>query len=281
MSKRFIRTYIEISDLCGLSCPFCPAPKGRRGEMGLELFERVCQQVAPLTQSVTFHLLGDPLYLKTFPSYLQIAQKHHLSVEIVTSGLYLCKFPSSLLLNLPIKQISISLSALESLNEEMREKVVSDCLKLIKAHQMKKSQVYINLRMHADKLNHSLAQRLTQSFGVENDLSKSGRVRLTYKVFLVLTKSFEWVRAEQESESGEVRKKCYGLLSQIAILSNGVVAPCCIDCDGGIELGNLKTQSLEEVLDSKRAREMIEGFKRGVAIEEQCKRCTYQAINTN
>lgn len=277
MSKRFIRTYIEISDLCGLSCPFCPAPKGRRGEMGLELFERVCQQVAPLTQSVTFHLLGDPLYLKNFPLYLQIAQKYHLSVEIVTSGLYLCKFPHSLLLSPPIKQISISLSALESLKEEMREKVVKDCLELIKTHQESKSQVYINLRMHADKINHSLAHRLTQSFSVENDLSQKGRVRLAYKVFLLLTKSFEWARAEGERESGEVRKKCYGLLSQIAILSNGVVVPCCIDCDGGIALGNLKTQSLEEILDSKRARDIIKGFKRGVAIEEQCKVCTYPA----
>ena len=115
MSKRFIRTYIEISDLCGLSCSFCPAPKGRRGEMGFELFKRVCSQVAPLTQSITFHLLGDPLYLKNFPLYLQIAQEHQLSVEIVTSGLYLSKFDSSLLLSDPIRQVSISLSALEEL----------------------------------------------------------------------------------------------------------------------------------------------------------------------
>lgn len=246
--------------------------------MGLELFERVCLQVAPLTQSVTFHLLGDPLYLKNFPSYLQIAQKYYLSVEIVTSGLYLSKFPLSLLLSSPIKQISISLSALENLREEIKERVVSECLGLIKAHQEGKSQVYINLRMHADKLNHSLAHRLTQYFGVENDLQKVGRVRLAYKVFLVLTKSFEWVRAEQGDKRGEVKKKCYGLLSQIAILSNGVVVPCCIDCDGGIELGSIKEQSLEEILDSKRAGEIVEGFKRGVAIEEQCKRCTYPAL---
>lgn len=281
MSKRFIRTYIEISDLCGLSCPFCPAPKGRRGEMGLELFRSVCSQVAPLTQSVTFHLLGDPLYLKNFPLYLQIAQEYQLSVEIVTSGLYLSKFSPSLLLSSPIKQISISLSALESLREEIKEKVLNDCLELIKTHQESKSQVFINLRMHADKLNVSLSQRLAQYFGVNNVLQEEGRVRLAYKVFLVLTKSFEWVRAEGERESGEVRKKCYGLLSQIAILSNGVVVPCCIDCDGGIALGNIKTQSLEEILDSKRAKAIIEGFKKGIAIEEQCKACTYPAVKEN
>lgn len=279
MSKRFIRTYIEISDLCGLSCSFCPAPKGRRGEMGLELFKRVCSQVAPLTQSITFHLLGDPLYLKNFPLYLQIAQEHQLSVEIVTSGLYLSKFDSSLLLSDPIRQVSISLSALEELREEIRERVVSECVRLIDIHQEIFSQTFINLRMHADKLNITLAEHLCKSFGVENTLGQDLKVRLGYKVFLLLTKSFEWVRAEQEEESGEVRKKCHGLLSQIGILSNGIVVPCCIDCDGGIELGNIKTQSLEEILQSNRARNIIEGFKRGIAVEEQCKRCTYPALN--
>ncbi len=277
MSKRFIRTYIEISDLCGLSCPFCPAPKGRRGEMGLKLFERVCSEVALLTQSVTFHLLGDPLYLSNFALYLQIAQNYNLDVEIVTSGVYLCKFEKSLLLSTPIKQISISLSALEALNNQTQERIVQECLELIAIHQELSSQIYINLRMHADKLNPTLVQRLVRYFGVENDLAQRGRVRLAYRVFLILTKSFKWVRAKEESGNTEVRKKCYGLLSQIGILANGVVVPCCIDCDGGIELGNVKTQSLQEILNSPRALKIIEGFKRGVAVEEQCKHCTYPA----
>ena len=279
MSKRFIRAYIEISDFCGLSCPFCSAPKGRRGEMGLELFKKVCSEIAPLSQSITFHLLGDPLYLPNFPIYLQIAKDHHLNVEIVTSGLYLSKFDKSLLLSPPIRQISISLSALETLKDEVKEKIIQETLELIATHQKLSSQTYINLRMHADKLNNTLAQRLAEHFCVKNDLAEKARVRLAYKVFLVLTKSFEWVRAEEETQSGEVRKKCYGLLSQVGILSNGVVVPCCIDCDGGIDLGNIKDQSLEEILNSPRAIKIIEGFKSGIAIENQCKRCTYPATS--
>lgn len=279
MSKRFIRTYIELSDFCGLHCHFCPAPKGRRGEIGLELFERVCTQVTPLTESVTFHLLGDPLYLKALPQYLQIAQKYHLSVEIVTSGVYLHRYDKALLLSPPIKQISISLSALQDLSKEMGERVVRECLELIKTHQEGALQSYINLRMHEDKIDIPLTSYLCQTFGVSNELEQKGRVRLAYKVFLLLTKSFEWVRAEEgEGVNTEVRKRCYGLLSQVGILANGIVVPCCIDCDGGIALGNIKEQELQDILLSPRAKAIKEGFERGVAIEEQCKRCAYRAV---
>lgn len=279
MSRRFIRTYIEISDFCGLSCSFCPAPKGRRGEMGLELFDRVCSQVAPLTQSVTFHLLGDPLYLSNFPLYLQIAQNHSLNVEIVTSGVYLHRFDASLLLNSPIRQISISLSALEDVGMTLREKVVQNCFKLIDLHQNLKSQTYINLRMHGNKLNEKMIQRFIDRFEIENHLSIYNRIRLNYKVFLIVTKSFEWTRARDERNSDVVLKRCHGLISQIGILANGIVVPCCIDCDGGIALGDIKTQTLGEILQTQRVQKIIQGFKKGIAVEEQCKRCSYPAIN--
>lgn len=278
MSKPFIRTYVELSDFCGLKCSFCPAPKGRRGEMGVEFFERVCTQISPFTQNITFHLLGDPLYLSNLPQYLSIAEKYNLPVEIVTSGLYIHRFAPSLLLPSPIRQISISLSALEEVREEVRERVIERCLELIEAHQNLHSQTFINLRMHENRLNPTLAKRLCEKFGVRDELEQKGRVRLAYRVFLLLTKSFEWVRAEQEGRSGEVSKKCYGLLSQVGILANGVVVPCCIDCDGGIALGDLHTQSLDQILSSPRAIAIKRGFERGVAVEEQCKRCTYRAV---
>lgn len=246
--------------------------------MGVEFFDKVCTQISPLTQNITFHLLGDPLYLSNFPQYLSIAKKHNLPVEIVTSGLYLSRFSSSLLLSPPIRQISISLSALDELREEVRESVIERCLELIEAHQSLHSQTFINLRMHENRLNPTLTKELCERFGVSDELEQKGRVRLAYKVFLLTTKSFEWVRAKQEERSGEVEKKCYGLLSQVGILSNGIVVPCCIDCDGGIALGDLHTHTLEQILSSPRALAIKEGFSRGVAVEEQCKRCTYRAV---
>ena len=47
---------------------------------------------------------------------------------------------------------------------------------------------------------------------------------------------------------------------QIAILVDGTVVPCCLDHEGIINLGNVKDQSLEDILQGKRARELYNGF---------------------
>ena len=54
----------------------------------------------------------------------------------------------------------------------------------------------------------------------------------------------------------------------MAILASGKVVPCCLDCDGIIELGDLHENKLDEILTSKSAVNMLEGFKDGKAIEE-------------
>ncbi|HSR74497.1 MAG TPA: SPASM domain-containing protein, partial [Sulfurovum sp.] len=69
---------------------------------------------------------------------------------------------------------------------------------------------------------------------------------------------------------------CQGLQSHVAILSNGKVVPCCLDCDGVIELGDLHEQSLHDILTAKRAVDMLEGFKKGKAVEELCQKCSYK-----
>jgi MoaA/NifB/PqqE/SkfB family radical SAM enzyme len=70
---------------------------------------------------------------------------------------------------------------------------------------------------------------------------------------------------------------CHGAKEQCAILSNGVVTPCCIDYSGAIALGNIAEKSLVEILKSPRAKALIAGFKRGVAVEPLCQICGFRA----
>jgi len=62
----------------------------------------------------------------------------------------------------------------------------------------------------------------------------------------------------------------------VAILASGKVVPCCLDCDGVIELGDLHENSLEDILHTKRTVDMIEGFKVGKAVEILCQKCSYK-----
>ena len=68
---------------------------------------------------------------------------------------------------------------------------------------------------------------------------------------------------------------CYGLRDQLGVLCDGTVVPCCLDHEGDLALGNLLTDSMEDILGSPRARAIFEGFSRGQAAEELCRKCGY------
>jgi radical SAM protein with 4Fe4S-binding SPASM domain len=66
------------------------------------------------------------------------------------------------------------------------------------------------------------------------------------------------------------------LTSHIAILSNGVVVPCCLDFEGVIALGNLHNQKLSDIIASKKVMDIYDGFQNGKCIEDLCKKCQYK-----
>ena len=66
---------------------------------------------------------------------------------------------------------------------------------------------------------------------------------------------------------------CKALHKQIGVLADGSLVPCCMDHNGDIILGNLFTQSLDEILDSPRAKAMVEGFRHHKATELLCRNC--------
>ena len=59
------------------------------------------------------------------------------------------------------------------------------------------------------------------------------------------------------------------------ILADGTVVPCCLDHDGDIALGNIFDSDIGDIIESERARAILNGFERSVAIEELCRKCGY------
>ena len=66
---------------------------------------------------------------------------------------------------------------------------------------------------------------------------------------------------------------CGYALRRVGVLSTGEVTMCCVDTEGRTALGNLRTDSLADLLDSPRARAVRRGFRRLRAVDAQCGRC--------
>lgn len=274
MSRRFKKAYVEISDICGLSCSFCPSIKGKRGAMDLDLFEKICFELAGKCDRIALHLLGDPLKNPLLLQYLSIASRFNHQIEIVTSGFYLEKWDLKRLLSDPIVQFNLSLSAYTDPNNPKKETYLQKCLDLARLHQELQTSCFLNLRMHKSRLDHDLASEICKAFDIPYEFDKN-RIRLGKYLFLTLSKDFSWI--DPLSKAFNQQKICYGLISQIGFLSDGRVVPCCIDCEGRIELGDIKMQSLNEILSSSLARNIYDGFQKGIAYHLQCQICTYPA----
>ncbi|PDX44593.1 radical SAM/SPASM domain-containing protein [Helicobacter pylori] len=281
--KPFKKIYIELSDICGLQCSFCPNPKNIRGVMPLELFEKVCKEVAPLTPIITFHVLGDPCKLKNLNHYLNAAKRFSLKVDLVTSGAYLCDFET--LLQDAIYQISISLDAgLDNHNKLNQHRYIQKILEFCHYKCEKNSEVFLNLRIQDSTLekHQNLIKPFLESFECVSleTLKSQGRTRLFKKSFLNIQKTFKWPDLNAQNPLNQESKipYCYGLIKQVAILSNGVVVPCCMDTQAHINLGDLNHMPLKDILNSQKAMAIKTHFLKGEALELLCKNCSYPLI---
>lgn len=66
---------------------------------------------------------------------------------------------------------------------------------------------------------------------------------------------------------------CFGMRDHFAILANGDLTLCCIDFNGRTAMGNLKEESLAEILSSDRMGRVMDGFNRFQLVHPYCKHC--------
>ncbi|HEY9190167.1 MAG TPA: radical SAM/SPASM domain-containing protein [Sulfurovum sp.] len=283
---KFYRIYIELTNVCGLSCSFCPTKALPTKEMELDFFESIVMQAKAYTKEVACHVVGDPLTLSNLHAYLDILHKHGLKAMLTTSGYFLKKHGYDTLFHPCVKQINISLNSFNKNDTSLTfEQYIGPILALCHAKQQRAEDLFINLRvwnldeaMSERAFNETLFKKLSSDFGTELDLQtiyqeRPRSLRLASKVLVHFDNYFEWPSLQNQIYGDGT---CQGLQSHVAVLANGKVVPCCLDCDGVIELGDLHTSTLEEVLTSKRAVTMLEGFKEGKAIEELCQKCSYK-----
>ena len=59
-------------------------------------------------------------------------------------------------------------------------------------------------------------------------------------------------------------------------LVNGDVIPCCLDQNACVKLGNTNSTQIEDILNSKRVKDIQKGFKNNILVEELCQKCEYR-----
>ncbi len=283
---KFHRVYIELTNICGLKCTFCPPKILPTHTMSLDFFESILVQLKPYTKELAFHIVGDPLALSNLSSYLDRAHFLSFKVMLTTSGYFLEKTAMTTLLHPAIKQINISLNSYNKNSMPLSfETYMESIIALCHAKKSHAKGMFINLRIwnlddknSEQTFNDMLFDYLEKAFQCTLHVKtlrveKKSSIRLEERILLHFDRYFEWPNL---SQSEHFDAPCQGLHSHFGILSNGVVVPCCLDKDGIISLGNLHITSLQNILESTRVKAIREGFSKGKAIELLCQKCLYK-----
>ncbi len=271
---RFAKVYIEISNLCNLSCRFCPGTKRPKGKMDLERFSQILTKLQGYTEFVYFHLMGEPLLHPDLPRFLELAGEKGFRVILTTNGTMLDERQELLLSSPAVHKVNISLHAFEANDLSVPfETYVDGCLAYGKAAQGEKLTVFRLWNSGGeDRQNGLLLEKLEKVFPKPWKDGRKG-TQIAPKVYLEPGDKFDWPDLSAPEEEGPYF--CYGLRDQIGVLWDGTVVPCCLDHEGDIPLGNLLTQSMEEILESDRAKAIYDGFSKKEAAEPLCRRCGY------
>lgn len=286
--KRFKKVYIEITNICNLSCSFCPKTRRHLMSNTKEHFLHIIEAVKPYTDYIYLHLLGEPTLHPELKTYLEICEGNGLQVNLTTNGTRLKKVQELLITSPALRQINISLHSFEANEQKIEMKhYIEEVLDFV-IETTKRSNIICTMRlwnMDSEKLKaqnklnaeimHFIEEKLGLDFDVQEKLLETQRrgIKLHERIYLNKAEKFQWPVMEREVISEKVF--CYGLRDQAGVLVDGTVVPCCLDGEGHMALGNLFEQSLEEILESPRSRAIYDGFSNRRAIEALCQRCGY------
>lgn len=271
----FNKAYVEITNICNLSCSFCHGTKRTPRCMSAAEFNCIVERLRGHTEYVYFHLLGEPLTHPELPELLHIAASNGMNCCITTNGTLLAEKADTLINAERLYKLSVSLHSFEAncatgtLTEYLGD-VWAVCSRLAQRGTICALRLWND--GGEDRLNGIILDFLRGKCGAEWSKTRMGGFKLAENIYLENASKFDWPDSDAPVQQVQF---CHGLRDQIGILCDGTVVPCCLDAEGSIALGNIFEQSLDDILQSKRAKALYDGFSNRTPSEELCRRCGY------
>ena len=273
--KRFKKVYIEITNICNLSCSFCSLSNRKNAEMGVASFEHIIKQIKPYTDYIYFHVKGEPLLHSELDGILEICDRENIRVNITTNGTLLKEKFNVLNSHSSLRQINVSLHSENDFNNYFED--VFEVCRLLS------NKTYISYRLwtlidgNLDEKSTGIVNKIISEYSLSTEivdkLKNDKQIKIDINTYVNKDNLFEWPYLNNDSYS---EGYCYGLSNQIAILVDGTVVPCCLDSEGIINLGNIFIDEFAGIINSDRVNNIIEGFRNNKCSEELCRKCSFK-----
>ncbi len=244
--------------------------------MTAQEFDLVTDRLRGRAIFLYFHLMGEPMLHPLLPDFIRMAREKGFNTVLTSNGTLPLK-AMRLLSSLPHK-VQLSLHSHESNGKGILAEYIDKVMQFAIPAAEQGTCVVLRLwNQGGRESENEQVMQLLEKYVQKPWRERPDGYRLCDNLYLEFDRKFEWPVVQQppssspEGERNEVF--CKALHKQIGVLSDGSLVPCCMDHNGDIRLGNLFTQSLDEILNSPRAKAMVEGFRHHKATELLCRNC--------
>ena len=204
--KKFKKVYIEITNVCNLSCNFCPKTKRKHKFMDKKEFNYILNQVKPFTEHIYLHLMGEPLLNENIEYFLEESFKSGIHVNLTTNGTLLKKFGDKLIKAKALRQVNISLHSFEANKKTVElEEYLKDVSNFI-VNAREKSDIICAIRLWnmdsnelkgENNLNKEILKILEENLKL--DFSLSEKLQETNRIKLKENKN--WIELVNQNEN--------------------------------------------------------------------------------
>lgn len=282
-----IQLHMATVNTCNARCHFCVYPKPEnnlpKGVMDMALYRKIIDEAQgiPEIDCIAFSALGEPLldrHLVERVAYARRARPDWTPFEVYTNGTYLTPAKFDALRDAGLDSLTVSLNAT---NPKQHEKIMGikgqfgkivQNIKYAIANSQGKVDVIVKAVRNQDFFDEVDQVKFHMQWGI----------RLAPDVYpghgqVVLEANWAGGNRllEERKKILDPNSECGRAVGQISILWDGKVTMCCFDPLNTFPLGDLKTQTIKEIYNSKKYTDFrLAHFENRAAEYDLCAKCT-------
>lgn len=274
MIHKYKKVYIEITNCCNLNCSFCSHIKKEKRFMAEDEFEHILKEISKVTKTIYLHVKGEPLLHPKIMEFLKLAEKYNLKVNLTTNGTLFPKLVDKIKECKALHKINFSLHC-EQNNPNYEEEIFKNVEKLSPDTVI----IYRLWTLKDNKLDEKstkIVEKLEKYYNLSPEtvekLKNEDNIKISSTIYVDKDNEFKWPEITNHKSCGY----CHALKTQIVILADGTVVPCCLDSNGIINLGNIYKESIEEIQNKERYKKLKKSFQARKPEEKLCQSCTFK-----
>lgn len=257
---------IEPTTACNLGCPECPSGLKKftrpTGNLRPDLFDRLLDQAAPTLTWLTFYFQGEPFIHPAFTDLVRKAADRGIYTATSTNAHFLSPETAEAAVRSGLDRIIISIDGTtQEVYEQYRvhgrlDKVLQGTRNLLEARQRLGSRtpyvVFQFLVVAPNEHQVEEVKELGRAMGVDEVKFKTAQVYDYENGNPLIPNNPRYSRYKRQADGkcrikNKMLNQCWRMWQGCVVTWDGLVVPCCFDKDATHRMGDLKSQSLDEI----------------------------------